>query len=57
MGAEAADAASWSCTSDSCAAGISGAFAARGAAVLDDGGFKAEKAEPGAVAKPPLDSY
>ena len=38
-------------------AGDSGVFAGWGAAVLDDGGFKAEKGEPGAVAKPSRDSY
>ncbi len=38
-------------------AGNSGVFAGRGAAVLDDGGFKAGKEEPGAVAKPSRDSY
>jgi len=45
MGAGAADAAGWSCTPDGGAAGDSGVFAAKGATVLDDGGFKAEKAE------------
>ena len=57
MGAKAADAAGWSCPSNGGAAEDSGASAARGAAVLDDGGFKAGKAERGAVAKPLRDSY